>query len=94
MLNELQNDPDIINKSINDIYKVFPNLNSKYLSNLDQIGSTSMAAQTNLGNKLIDDLLKSGYGAVADPHGWNTAYDPLIILDPDNKIRRTKVTKY
>ncbi len=90
-----EKDPSIVQRSVNDVYKMFPGARSEDLDTPSKIGSYGMAVQSELGNMLVKDLLKSGYGAVADVHGWNTdAYDPLIILDPDNKIRRTKVTKY
>lgn len=88
-------DPDVLRRSVDDVYKMFPRAREKDLDTFSKVGSYGMAVQSELGNMLVKDLLKSGYGAVADVHGWNTdAYDPLIILDPDNKIRRTKVTKY
>lgn len=89
-----EKDPEILRRSVDDIYRMFPRTREEDLDSFSKVGSYGMAVQSDLGNILIKDLLKSGYGAVADVHGWNTAHDPLIILDPDNKIRKTKVTKY
>ena len=94
VMKEYEKDPEIINRTLSEIQKFFPSAKTEELEDPSTFGSYSMAAQTNFGNKLINDLLKSGYGAVVDRHGWNTAYDPLIILDPDNKIRMTKIKQY
>lgn len=58
--------------------------------------TTSMARQTKLGKMFVNNMLKKGYDAVADVHGYNVAEDPIIILNPDKKLEniRQYETKY
>lgn len=57
------------------------------------MASLNMAAQTETGKQFVQNMLNDGYGAVADVHGRNTAYDPLIILGPDDKLKKASVSK-
>lgn len=59
-----------------------------------EAASINMAAQTNLGNQFITQLMNEGYGAVSDVHGRNVSNDPLIVFDPDKRIKRTSIKKY
>lgn len=57
------------------------------------MASLNMAMQTETGKKFVQNMLNDGYGAVADVHGRDTAYDPLIILGPDDKLKKVSVSK-
>ncbi len=47
----------------------------------------NFAMQTKTGKAIVDELLKRGFGGVQDRHGTNTAENPVIIFDPDKKMR-------
>lgn len=53
------------------------------------MASVNMAMQTKTGKRYIKALLDSGYDAVGDYHGQNISKDPLIILNPDKKLKLT-----
>ena len=53
-----------------------------------------MAAQTKLGNQFINQLMNEGYGAVSDVHGKNVSEDPLIVFDPEKRIKKTSIKQY
>ncbi len=55
--------------------------------------SVNMAAQTKLGKQIVNDLLTNGYGATVDVHGQNVANDPIVILNPDKKLKKIKQNK-
>ena len=61
--------------------------------NANKMAALNMAAQTETGKQFVQSLLNDGYGAVADYHGRNTSYDPLIILDPDKKLKKVSVSR-
>lgn len=52
---------------------------------------SNMSAQTQTGKHLVDQLLKRGYDAIEDSVGWDVSRDPIIILDPDKNLQKTKV---
>lgn len=60
-------------------------------SGFDDALSYSLAMQTDMGKQFIEKLIGQGYGAIEDYHGRNVAKDPIILLDPDNKIRKKAV---
>ena len=60
-----------------------------------KLASLNIAAETNLGKKFVSDLMNSGYDAVTDTHGTNVAYDPVILLNPDDgKLKMVKSKRY
>lgn len=59
-----------------------------------EAASINMAAQTALGNHFIDQLMNEGYGAVSDVHGRNVSEDPLIVFDPEKRMKKTSMKKY
>ena len=58
--------------------------------------AVNLAAQTQAGHEFVNRILKEGYSAIEDEHGRNVSDDPLIIFDPDTKLRKTTIdtTKY
>jgi hypothetical protein len=62
-----------------------------------QAASLNFAAQTETGKRLAERMMDLGYDAVEDAHGKNTSKDPIILLDPDRKIKKensSEVTRY
>lgn len=59
-----------------------------------EAASINMAAQTNLGKQFINQLMNEGYGAVSDVHGRNVSNDPLIIFDPEKRMKKTSIKQY
>ena len=60
--------------------------------------SMLLGAQKESGKQIVHELQKMGFGAIEDDHGKNVAEDPVIVLDPDKKLRRygktAKDTRY
>lgn len=57
----------------------------------EELVSLNIAAQTETGKKFVKLLMDKGYGAVSDTHGRNVSNDPVILLDPDSKIKKQKI---
>ncbi len=57
-----------------------------------EAAARNIAAQTELGRRITTDILNSGYDAVPDTHGTNVSDNPVIVLNPDEKIRMTRST--
>ena len=51
------------------------------------LASRSMAGNTSLAKKTIQELERQGYGGVTDPIGFDIAEDPLILFDPKKKLK-------
>lgn len=59
--------------------------------------SVNVAFQTKTGKAFVDYLMKEGYDAMSDIHGRNTSKDPIVIFNPDKKLKQegeVKRTKY
>lgn len=89
-----EKDPELMNTTLSEIHEFIPYSKKEDLTRPDLYGSYAMAAQTKVGKQLVQEFLDEGYGAVADTHGWNTATDPLIILDPEGKLMKTSIKEY
>ena len=92
-----KNDPDFskyASYSLKQIREFFPTMKSEYMQTTQQIASLAIAAQTPLGRILTRELKNEGYGALADIHGTNTSKDPIIIIDPDEKLKRMSSKKF
>jgi hypothetical protein len=92
-----KNDPEFskyASYSLSQIRNFFPTMKPEHMQTTQQIASLAVAAQTPLGHILTRELRKEGYGALADSHGANTSKDPLIILDPDEKLKRVSSKKF
>lgn len=87
------NNAEYHGQAMNDIYysELFLGYEAKTIGDAM---SMSVAAQTETGKKLCEKMLDLGYDAMADYHGANVANDPVIILDPDNKLTRVSSKKY
>ena len=55
------------------------------------MGSTWIAMQYKIGEDLVKKMLEYGYDAIPDTNGSDTSFDPIIILDPDKKIKKTEI---
>lgn len=58
--------------------------------------SIQIASNTKTAQKFIDKVLEKGYDAVVDTYGQDTAKEPIIILNPDDKLKsvgKSKPTK-
>ncbi len=86
--------PHMVMDSLIRTREIFPEMAKTEYSTAAKAASISMAAQTDLGKSIVTSLLGDGYGAVTDAHGRNTSYDPVILLDPNKKISRTKTERY
>lgn len=88
----LMDDP---NGTLNTTYKALDFLRyDPETFSYSEAASVNIAAQTRLGKDYIQQLMNEGYGAVADVHGQNVSNDPLIILDPDRRLKRIENKKY
>lgn len=96
----LNSNKKLYDQSEKDAYDLFITPNTSYGHEKITWGveaSVNVASQTKTGKAFVDYLMKEGYDAMADVHGRNTSEDPIIILDPDKKLKRqgkVKRTKY
>lgn len=77
------------------IYTPFPDL-SKYWFYSDDIYTSNLHLykQTDTGKLLMQKMLKNGYDGVVDYRGYDVSDVPVILFNPDEKIKRTKQTKF
>lgn len=84
------NDIASIEKIIKDTNKASEFLNGYMSEDLDDMLATNFAAQTDTGKLFVKKLIDLGYDGIEDYHGRNTSEDPIIIFDPDKKMRMLK----
>ena len=89
----LSKDPNSVSMQTIRSYDLL-RINRPETISFDEAASVNMAAQTQLGKQMAEDLLNKGYGAVSDVHGRNVSIDPIIILDPDSKLKQRERFKY
>lgn len=94
-LNILKKDPTIANRSVNELIQKNPtNMKKIDWSDPGMFGGLNIKNETKLGEIIVKDLLDSGYDAVGDSLGYNVAHDPVIVLNPDKKMKRISSNKY
>ncbi len=59
-----------------------------------KIASLNIAAQTETGRRIVEELLRSGYEGVSDYHGRNVSEDPIIVFNPDTNLKKKKTKEY
>ena len=86
-------DKKFADQALIDTMNAFTKLNasSKDYDDPAQQISYNIALQTKTGKEFVNSIRDLGYEAIADTHGRNTSKDPLIILDPDKTLYKTKV---
>lgn len=75
-------------KEVQDAYRKLRKAEMPKNLSPEKQASYHLAMQTDTGKKFINELIKQGYGGVADTHGQNTSKDPLIIFNPDKKLSK------
>lgn len=86
-------DKKFADQALRDTVNAFTKLNAPdeaYDDPAQQI-SYNLALQTKTGKEFLNSIRDLGYEAIVDTHGRNTSKDPLIILDPDKTLQKTKV---
>lgn len=86
-------DKKFADQALRDTVNAFQRLNAspKDYDDPSQQISYNLALQTKTGKAFVDSIRNLGYEAIVDTHGKNTSKDPLIILDPDKNLYKTKV---
>lgn len=85
--------PEVQNQIILDTEKASSRIG--YSSeDMDDMLSLNFAAQTESGKKFINKLIELGYDGIEDIHGRNTADDPVIVFNPEQNLRKQKVSEY
>lgn len=82
-----------IQESYKTMYEHGFDIPDDYYKYPDLMASVQIAYQTETGKQFCDEMLKLGYEGVVDSHGMNTAEYPVIILDPDNNLKKVEVKK-
>ena len=91
----LKKNPNIGKVTVYELMQKDPkNFEKIDFSNKTEVGTFSIRNSTRLGEEIVNEMLKSGYGGVADGLGYNVSNDPLIIFDPDKKMKKVSTVKY
>ena len=67
--------------------------NHNQLATASRMALLFIAANKPLGNKFLNEIEKDGYGAIEDDLGRDVAFNPIIVISPDNATKRTIFTE-
>ena len=79
--------------TIQDTFKALNFLGYKNEDDYDAL-FTNFAAQTQTGKRYVQELMNMGYDGVEDYHGRNVSREPIIIFDPDSKVKKTNSNRF
>lgn len=92
--NQMLKDPKIANAMIDDTEKSANFLGYHKEFDITEGLSLNLAAQTETGKKIINELLNMGYDGIEDKHGQNVSKDPVIIFNPESNLARKKIKEH
>ena len=81
-----------ITKALND-YPAKVLKTASYDEKAGNVATALIASQTETGKDFVNHMINAGYGGVGDINGTDVSVDPIIIFDPDKKVK-LKYEKY